>query len=74
MRSPRRLRDIISNPDFVQHFGPPERHPDGNHQNIFGMDDELKTAPKGFEKTHPYVFAYRFALYLPNITSGTLIC
>lgn len=53
MRSPRRLRDIISNPDFVQHFGPPERHPDGNHQNIFGMDDELKTAPKGFEKTHP---------------------
>ncbi|MFD0991845.1 DUF2461 domain-containing protein [Tenacibaculum geojense] len=35
------IRDIIKQPDFIKHFG--------------GVleGDELKTAPKGFDKTHP---------------------
>ncbi|KAF9564024.1 hypothetical protein CPC08DRAFT_734579 [Agrocybe pediades] len=55
LRNPRRLRSVISAPEFVKHFGKPERNPKGGHQNIFGMEDELKTAPKGvFFFTHTY--------------------
>ena len=53
-RNPRRLRSIISAPDFVEFFGEARPHPDGERQNIFGMDDELKVAPKGFAKDHKY--------------------
>jgi len=51
-RNPRRLRRVISAPNFVKYFGKPEPNPHGGHQNIFGMDDELKTAPKGVDKDH----------------------
>ncbi|PPQ79037.1 hypothetical protein CVT25_002346 [Psilocybe cyanescens] len=51
-RNPRRLRNVISSPEFVKFFGPPKPHPKGEHQNIFGMEDELKVAPKGVGKDH----------------------
>ncbi|KAH7928987.1 hypothetical protein BV22DRAFT_1102698 [Leucogyrophana mollusca] len=51
-RSSRRLRDIISGPDFVAYFGEPRPHPRGQRQNVFGHDDELKVAPKGIDKNH----------------------
>ncbi|KAI0767524.1 hypothetical protein C8Q74DRAFT_1334899 [Fomes fomentarius] len=51
-RSSKRLRDIISAPDFEALFGPARPHPKGARQNIFGMEDELKVAPKGVDKTH----------------------
>ncbi|KXN85780.1 hypothetical protein AN958_10845 [Leucoagaricus sp. SymC.cos] len=50
--NPRRLRDIISSPDFERYFGKAEVHPKGERQNIFGAEDELKTAPKGVAKDH----------------------
>ncbi|KAF8444536.1 hypothetical protein L210DRAFT_3610911 [Boletus edulis BED1] len=51
-RSSDRLRQIISEPEFVAHFGKPHPHPKGERQNIFGAEDELKTAPKGVDKNH----------------------
>ncbi|TFK84362.1 hypothetical protein K466DRAFT_527456 [Polyporus arcularius HHB13444] len=51
-RSSRRLRQVISAPDFEALFGPAHPHPKGERQNIFGMEDELKVAPKGVDKTH----------------------
>ncbi|KAL4244933.1 Conserved hypothetical protein CHP02453 [Abortiporus biennis] len=51
-RSSTRLRKTISAPQFVKFFGEPKPHPKGHRQNIFGMEDELKVAPKGIEKTH----------------------
>jgi hypothetical protein len=55
-RNSRRLRSVISAPEFVEFFGEARPHPDGERQNIFGMDDELKVAPKGFAKDHKYVW------------------
>ncbi|KAI0833561.1 hypothetical protein BC628DRAFT_1308413 [Trametes gibbosa] len=52
LRSSRRLRQIISAPEFEALFGPAQPHPKGERQNVFGFDDELKVAPKGVEKTH----------------------
>ncbi|GJE93436.1 CDC45 and DUF2461 domain-containing protein [Phanerochaete sordida] len=52
LRSSRRLREIIADETFVGLFGAPAPHPQGARQNIFGMDDELKVAPKGIDKTH----------------------
>ena len=57
-RSSRRLRSIISAPEFVEFFGEASPHPEGERQNIFGMDDELKVAPKGFAKDHKYACWY----------------
>jgi len=51
-RNSRRLRTIISSPEFVRFFGEAKPHPEGERQNIFGMDDELKVAPKGIPKDH----------------------
>lgn len=51
--SPTRLRKIITNPSFVKLFGEGKPHPKGARRNIFGMDDELKVAPKGVAKDHP---------------------
>ncbi|KAH7888754.1 hypothetical protein F5I97DRAFT_1803163 [Phlebopus sp. FC_14] len=51
--SSRRIREIISGPEFVRHFGEPRPHPHGERQSIFGREDELKTAPKGIDKNHP---------------------
>ncbi|KAF8987368.1 hypothetical protein BDQ17DRAFT_1414942 [Cyathus striatus] len=48
----RRLRQVISHPDFVKFFGTAKPHPKGARQNIFGMEDELKVAPKGVDKGH----------------------
>ncbi|PBK58714.1 hypothetical protein ARMSODRAFT_967514 [Armillaria solidipes] len=47
------LRDIISSPEFVKYFGEPKP---GKRNSIFGRDDELKVAPKGVDKDHPYGF------------------
>lgn len=55
LRSSGRLREIISSPDFVKYFGEAKARADGQRQNIFGNDDELKVAPKGVVKTHKSV-------------------
>jgi len=51
-RNSRRLRNVISAPEFVKFFGEAKPHPKGGKQNIFGNEDELKTAPKGVGKDH----------------------
>ncbi|PPQ65078.1 hypothetical protein CVT24_003032 [Panaeolus cyanescens] len=51
-RNSRRLRRVISDPEFVRYFGEPHPHPNGERQNIFGHEDELKVAPKGVDKDH----------------------
>jgi hypothetical protein len=51
-RNSSRLRDIISSTEFEQFFGEAKPHPKGERQNIFGREDELKTAPKGVPKDH----------------------
>ncbi|KAI1786357.1 hypothetical protein LXA43DRAFT_1034094 [Ganoderma leucocontextum] len=67
--SSRRLRQMISSPEFEGLFGPAQPHPNGGRQNIFGAEDELKVAPKGVDKTHKdidilkcrsFAVAYRF--------------
>lgn len=50
LRDSSRLRQIISAPEFVKHFGEPKP---GTRRNIFGRDDELKVAPKGIDKSNP---------------------
>ncbi|KDQ56754.1 hypothetical protein JAAARDRAFT_132000 [Jaapia argillacea MUCL 33604] len=52
-RNPARLRRAITSPAFEKHFGEGKPHPKGLRRSIFGMDDELKTAPKGIDKNHP---------------------
>ncbi|KAJ8456170.1 hypothetical protein ONZ51_g12239 [Trametes cubensis] len=52
LRSTRRLRRIISAPEFEALFGPAKPHPKGVRQNVFGFEDELKVAPKGVDKNH----------------------
>ncbi|KAK1224161.1 hypothetical protein PQX77_012966 [Marasmius sp. AFHP31] len=52
MRNPQPFRDIISAPDFVRYFGEAKPQANGERSNIFGGEDELKTAPKGVEKDH----------------------
>ncbi|KAF8509652.1 hypothetical protein BU17DRAFT_19629, partial [Hysterangium stoloniferum] len=47
-----RLRNIISDPEFVKFFGEPSPHPKKERQNVFGHEDELKVAPKGIDKSH----------------------
>jgi len=47
-----RLRRVINAPPFVKNFGPAKGSSKTGRQNIFGRDDELKTAPKGFAKDH----------------------
>lgn len=51
----RHLRDIISSTEFELFFGEAKPHPKGERQNIFGREDELKTAPKGVAKDHQWV-------------------
>lgn len=57
------LRQVISEPAFVALFGEPKPIPkskkngsesgsDEGRRNIFGAEDELKVAPKGFDKDH----------------------
>ncbi|KAH9928033.1 uncharacterized protein BXZ73DRAFT_102538 [Epithele typhae] len=52
-RSSRRFRRVISAPDFEARFGEATPHPKGLHQNVYGMEDQLKVAPKSVAKTHP---------------------
>lgn len=47
-----RLRRVISAPAFVKYFGEPHPRKDGGRQSVFGMEDELKVAPKGVNKGH----------------------
>ncbi|KAI0061106.1 hypothetical protein BV25DRAFT_1826967 [Artomyces pyxidatus] len=47
-----RMRKIIAEPSFVKYFGAAKPHPQGKRQNIYGSEDQLKTAPKGIDKTH----------------------
>ncbi|KAI0089449.1 hypothetical protein BDY19DRAFT_1047882 [Irpex rosettiformis] len=47
-----RLRSIVSAREFVDLFGKAKPHPKGERQNIWGMGDELKVAPKGVDKNH----------------------
>ncbi|KAI6002715.1 hypothetical protein EDD15DRAFT_2360651 [Pisolithus albus] len=52
LHSPDRLREILSDPEFVSNFGEPRPHPEGKRRSVFGHEDELKTAPKGIDKHH----------------------
>jgi len=79
-RSSDRLRQVISEPEFVAHFGEPRPHPKGNRQNIFGREDELKTAPKGVDKNHRDIdllkcrsFAVSQSFSDDQVLSGTFI-
>ncbi|KAF8634987.1 hypothetical protein AX15_000602 [Amanita polypyramis BW_CC] len=51
-RNSRPLRQAISSPTFELYFGKAKPHPKGERRNIFGMEDELKVAPKGIDKDH----------------------
>jgi len=52
-RNSSRLRRIINAPLFVENFGPAKAlSKNGRQRNIFGREDELKTAPKGVDKDH----------------------
>ncbi|EJD41562.1 hypothetical protein AURDEDRAFT_90263 [Auricularia subglabra TFB-10046 SS5] len=55
VHDPQAFRNLISAPDFVALFGAPEAHADGERQNVFGVEDQLKTAPKGYDKNHPAI-------------------
>lgn len=55
LHDPSPLRQSISSPEFQRLFGNPSPHPKGHRQNIFGNQDQLKTAPKGIDKNHAYV-------------------
>ncbi|TIB81902.1 hypothetical protein E3Q22_00632 [Wallemia mellicola] len=48
------LKNIIEGDGFVKYFGSPDpaKRAKGERKNLFGMDDELKVAPKGFAKDH----------------------
>ncbi|KAJ7216515.1 hypothetical protein GGX14DRAFT_441721 [Mycena pura] len=52
LRDSTRLRRIISDATFVKYCGEPKP---GARRNIFGREDELKVAPKGVDKAHPFV-------------------
>ncbi|KAL4073996.1 hypothetical protein J3A83DRAFT_4232830 [Scleroderma citrinum] len=52
LHSSDRFREVISHPDFVANFGEPHPHPDGKRRSVFGHEDELRTAPKGVNKSH----------------------
>jgi hypothetical protein len=54
-RNSSRIRRIINAPRFVKNFGPVKPLSKKGRQNIFGRDDELKTAPKGIDKDHKWV-------------------
>ncbi len=82
IRNPARLRTLISAPEFVRLFGEPKPHPKGARQNIFGEEDELKTAPKGVDKNHRSVSIYLLTAFCDmakknctearNLHAGTL--
>lgn len=55
IHSSKRLRRIISAPEFVRYFGAAKPQSQDGRNNIFGRDDELKMAPKGVAKDHPCV-------------------
>ncbi|KAI0027840.1 hypothetical protein K488DRAFT_60325 [Vararia minispora EC-137] len=48
-RNSSRLRRVLSAPRFIELFGEPKP---GARRSIFGLDDELKVAPKGIDKNH----------------------
>lgn len=50
-QTPEEYLSIINNPEFVSTFG-----------NVWG--DELKTAPKGFDKTWPHIHLIRKKSYV----------
>ncbi|EGN93359.1 hypothetical protein SERLA73DRAFT_64115 [Serpula lacrymans var. lacrymans S7.3] len=52
LHSSARLREILAEPAFVELFGKASPLPNGGRQSIFGMEDELKVAPKGIDKNH----------------------
>ncbi|KAL9709117.1 hypothetical protein Ac2012v2_007469 [Leucoagaricus gongylophorus] len=52
LHNPSPLRQSISSPEFQHLFGQPSPHPQGKRQSIFGMHDQLKSAPKGVDKNH----------------------
>lgn len=45
----------MSAPAFVRYFGAPMPNAKDGRTGIFGREDELKNAPKGVAKDHPYV-------------------
>jgi hypothetical protein len=67
-RNPSRLRRILSAPRFVKKFGPPKPLSKKGRQSIFGREDELKTAPKGVDKDHKWVFRKR---HVQKLNTGT---
>ncbi|KAG8802227.1 hypothetical protein FRC17_006457, partial [Serendipita sp. 399] len=54
------LRNLISEPTFESLFGP-AKWTQGKRQSIFGREDQLKVAPKGVAKDHPFAVAHRLS-------------
>ncbi|KAH0827808.1 hypothetical protein J3R83DRAFT_3433 [Lanmaoa asiatica] len=77
--SSERLREVISEPEFVAHFGEARPHPKGKRQNVFGAEDELKTAPKGVDKNHKDIDLLKcrslavVRTYVPRWSLGQLV-
>jgi hypothetical protein len=67
-RSSTRLRRILSAPAFEALFGKAQPHPQGKRQSVWGMDDELKVAPKGIDKNHRYVLTPRSLSAIRRVT------
>jgi Conserved hypothetical protein (DUF2461). len=68
LRNPTRLRQVISDPEFVNNFGEAKPQSDGTRRNIFGLEDELKVAPKGIDKTHKYTAILSIYLHTDILT------
>ncbi|TIB36735.1 hypothetical protein E3P84_00796 [Wallemia ichthyophaga] len=55
LTDPQPLLDVIGEDAFVKNFGSPNAREKGKRESLFGMDDELKVAPKGCAKDHPHI-------------------
>ena len=73
LHDPSPLRQSISSPEFQRLFGNSSPHPKGHRQNIFGNQDQLKTAPKGVDKNHAYVTTLQSILVIDPGKTAILI-
>ncbi|CAO1629185.1 unnamed protein product [Parajaminaea phylloscopi] len=53
------LHDVIADDKFVECFGPPQPLPSKGAKGSLWGRDELKSAPKGFDKSHPRIHLLR---------------
>ncbi|PWN23146.1 hypothetical protein BCV69DRAFT_280761 [Microstroma glucosiphilum] len=56
----RRLKQVLSTKEFVRTFGAPKPDPKkGVQGSLWGSRDQLKSAPKGVDKSHPEIHYLR---------------